>query len=166
VSREEDRWVARRRRARIRKMLILVRHYFVGLDRELLELLLTSVTPVEDFVKTHGVDERGAYRRVQYLARVMTTYEEYFKKRTYKKARVFLEDAFNKTNMAVIEGYLRCRSIAVLSKFLRSPRKTVEYHVDVVETMLAAAPPLPEVEDFREFWHALRGERMSYHESW
>ena len=147
-------------------MLIIIRHYFVGLDRELLELLLTSVTPVEDFVKAHGVDERGAYRRVQYLARVMTTYEEYFAKRTYKKVLVFLEDVLNPVNVAVVRGYLRCRSLRILGEFLGLTKQHVDYHIQVIERLLAAAPSLPEVEDFREFWHSLRDETMSYHESW
>lgn len=103
---------------KIRKAQILINHFFVGREREILMVLMNSVSPAAEVANLTGLCLEDAYRRISYLRRVMAEIYTYFDKRTYKRAEEHLKKDLKPRYFKIFSVYIRTRDYVLTAKLL------------------------------------------------
>jgi len=160
---EEHRLARIRYRGKLRIARILIERFFVGRDRELLTLVQTSATPVEDAMAIYGVSHVVVYRQLNYLSRVLAEYVDYFQKRTHRAADLAMRQALSRTNYGVFKRYVRCRDPELVAASLGITGDMARYRVRRIDKTMKALVAVPAVFDLFVLWRRVKKIRRTFY---
>jgi hypothetical protein len=121
---------------KVRVARVLVNHFFIGVERDVMFLLLNSVSPTTEIANLTAVSTVATYKRIHYLRRVMTELFRYFEKGTYRKAYKVLKQGLSRETFDVLQVLVRVREIKMTGKILAISKWSIEKHVRTIERFL------------------------------
>lgn len=120
--------VMRQRRellGKIRKAKILINRFFIGQERDIMFILMTSASPVADVINLTGLCKAEAYRKINYLRRTIAEIFSYFEKRTYREAERQLKKILTPIMFSAFHFYVVGRNGALTASLLGKNQHTV-----------------------------------------
>lgn len=158
--------VERRREflCKVRKVRVLINRFFIGQERDIMLVLLRSASPIADVLNMTSMCRAEAYRKVNYLRRVMVELYNYFERKTYREADRLLRRLLTPQMFRTFHIFAVCRSGAITAELLQRNRHTVWR---VLESVLSVVRKNKHkyvaLEDVYKTWRRLSKIRRTYY---